>query len=86
MKVKRRLMFTYTAELIREPVLYNLGEQFNVVTNIQSADIAEDRGWVMLELEGEADDIEEGIAWATSRGMRVEPAGEDVEADDSSIE
>ena len=86
MKVKRRLMFTYTEELIREPIIFNLGEQFNVVTNIHSADIAEDRGWVILEMEGEAEDIDEGIAWATSRGMRVEPTGEDIEAEDSSAE
>ena len=86
MKVKRRLMFTYTAELIREPIIYNLGEQFDVITNIHSANIAEDRGWVILELEGEEEAIEEGIAWATSRGMRVEPAGEDIEVDDSTTE
>lgn len=86
MKVKRRLMFTYTAELIREPIIYNLGEQFDVITNIHSANIAEDRGWVILDLEGEAEDIEEGIAWATSRGMRVEPAGDDIEIDDSNTE
>jgi ABC-type methionine transport system ATPase subunit len=86
MKVKRRLMFTYTAELIREPVIYNLGEQFNIITNIHEANIAEDRGWIILDMEGEAEDIEEGIAWATSRGMRVEPAGEDIEVDDSTTE
>jgi hypothetical protein len=79
MKVKKKLMFTYPPELIREPVLYNLGEQFNIVTNIHSADIAEERGWVVLEIEGEESDIEEGIAWATSKGMRIDPAGEDVE-------
>jgi hypothetical protein len=86
MKIKRRMMFTYTAELIREPIIYNLGEQFNVITNIQSADIAEDRGWVILELEGEPEDIEEGIAWVTSRGMRVEPAGEYIKIDDGTME
>jgi hypothetical protein len=74
--VKRRYIFTYTPELIREPIIHNLGEQFHIVTNIYSADIGEDRGWVVLELEGEEADIEEGIAWATSRGMRIEPAGE----------
>ena len=79
MIIKKRLMFTYPPELIREPVLYNLGEQFNVVTNIESADIAEDRGWMVLELEGEESDIEQGIAWATSRGMRIDPAGEVAE-------
>jgi ABC-type methionine transport system ATPase subunit len=77
--VKRKLMFTYTEELIREPIIYNLGEQFDIITNIHSADISEDRGWVILEIEGDEKAIEEGIAWVTSRGMRVEPAGEDTE-------
>jgi hypothetical protein len=77
--VKKRLLFTYPPELIREPIIHNLGEQFNIITNIRSADIAEDRGWVMLELEGEESDIEAGIAWATGRGMRVDPAGGDEE-------
>jgi hypothetical protein len=77
--VKRRLMFTYPPELIKEPVIHNLGEQFHIVTNIHLADITEDRGWVVLELEGEEKDIEEGIAWATSKGIRVDPADGDME-------
>jgi hypothetical protein len=79
MMVKRRLMFTFPPELIKEPIIHNLGQQFNIVTNIHLADIAEDRGWVVLELEGEETDIEEGIAWATSKGMRVDPAGGDID-------
>jgi hypothetical protein len=77
--VRRRLILTYPPELIREPIIYNLGQQFNIATNIHLADISEDRGWVVLELEGEEKDIEEGIAWATSKGIRVEPADADKE-------
>ncbi len=76
--VKRRLMFTYPSELIREPIIYNLGQQFNVITNIHIANVDEEKGWVVLELEGEEKDIEEGITWATSKGMRVDPAPEDI--------
>ena len=76
--VKRRLMFTFPPDLIREPIIYNLGHQFNIVTNIHLADISEDIGWVVLELEGEEKDIEEGITWATSKGMRVDSSGEDI--------
>ena len=79
--VKRRLLFTYPPHLIKEPIIYTLGQQFNIVTNINLAEINEDRGWVILELEGNKEDIEEGIAWATSRGMRVEPASEDLGED-----
>ena len=75
--VKQRLMLTFPTDLIKEPIIHNLGQQFNIVTNIHLADISEDRGWVILEMEGEEKDIEEGIAWATSKGMRIDPAGED---------
>ena len=77
--VKRRVMFTYPQELIKEPIIHSLSQQFNIVTNIHLADISEDKGWVVFELEGEEDAIEQALAWAISRGMRVDPvSGEDA--------
>ena len=71
-------MFTFPPELIKEPIIYNLGQQFRVVTNIRRADVSEDKGWVVLELEGEEAEIEQGIAWVTSRGVRVDPVVGDI--------
>ena len=76
--VKRQAMFTFPEELIKEPIIYNLGQQFKVVTNIRRADVSEHRGWVVLELEGEEKDIEQGIAWVTSKGIRVDPVIGDI--------
>ncbi len=75
---KRRVMFTFPPELITEPVIYNLGQQFKVVTNIRRADVTEDRGWVVLEMEGREEDIEGGISWVTGKGVRVDPIGGDI--------
>ena len=75
---KKQMMFTFPEELIKEPIIYNLSQGFNVVTNIRRADVTESKGWVMLELEGEENDIEEGIAWVTSRGVRVDPVVGDI--------
>lgn len=75
---KRRVMFTFPQQLITEPVIYSLGIQFKVVTNIRRADITEDRGWVVLEVEGREEDIERGLAWVTSKGVRVDPVVGDV--------
>ena len=75
---KRQIMFTFPQELIKEPIIYNLSQQFRVVTNIRRADVSEDRGWVVLELEGEEKDIEQGIAWVTSKGVRVDPVTGDI--------
>ena len=76
--VKRQVMFTFPEELIREPIIFNLGHQFKVVTNIRRADVSESKGWVVLELEGEEKDIEQGIAWVTSKGVRVDPVIGDI--------
>lgn len=75
---KRRVMFTFNEEQIREPIIYNLGQQFNLVTNIRRADLSEDEGWILLELEGKENNIEQGIAWVTSKGVRVDPAHGDI--------
>jgi len=76
--VKRRVMFTFPQELIKEPIIYTLGHQFRVVTNIRRADVSEDKGWVVLELEGEEKEIERGIAWVTAKGVRVDPVIGDI--------
>ena len=71
---KRRVTFNFTPEVITEPIIYNLGQEFNMMTNIIRADLREDRGYIVLELEGKEEDIEAGIAWAISRGVRIDPA------------
>ena len=75
---KKQVMFTFPPELIKESIIYNLGHQFKIVTNIRRADVSEDRGWVVLELEGEEKEIEDGIAWVTSKGVRVDPVIGDI--------
>ncbi len=77
--MKRCLMFTFSPEVVAEPIIHNLGMQFRLVTNIRRADITEEGGWAVLDLEGDEKDIEEGIAWATSKGVRIEPADDLVE-------
>lgn len=75
---RRQVMFTFPPELIREPIIFDLGVQFKVIPNIRRADISENKGWVVLELEGDEKDIEESIAWATGKGVRVDPVTGDI--------
>ena len=76
--VNRRVMLTFPQELLKEPIIYNLDQQFNVVINIYSADIAEDRdrGWLIVELMGDEKQIEDGLTWVMSRGVRVDTMAE----------
>jgi len=76
--VKRQVMFTFPEELIKEPIIYNVGHRFKVVTNIRRADVSENKGWVVLELEGDEAEIERAIAWVTSKGVRIDPVVGDI--------
>ena len=69
---KKRVTFSFSGEVIKEPVIHNLGQQFHIVTNILSANVSESAGWITLELSGEKEDIENGIDWVTSKGIRVD--------------
>ena len=70
---KRRVMLTFRPDISSEPIIYNIGQQFHLVTNIHRANATEERGWIEVELEGEKKNIEAGIAWAVSKGIRVDP-------------
>ncbi len=74
----QRVRFTFLDRMIKEPLVYQLGRDFNVVTNIRRADIQEGIGWVILELEGDDDSIKRGLEWVRSLGVRVDPAVADV--------
>ncbi|KPK21978.1 MAG: FeS-binding protein [Dehalococcoidia bacterium SM23_28_1] len=75
---KQRMKFTFPTELIKEPVIYRLCKQFDVVTNIRRADVTEDRGWVILELEGDMEEIERSVQWVIDLGVRVDPVVGDI--------
>jgi hypothetical protein len=75
---KQRVKFTFPQELITLPIIYQLGKDFDVVTNIRRADVTEDRGWVVLEMEGDLQEIERGIEWVTAKGVRVDPVEGDI--------
>lgn len=63
---------TFPGDLIKDPVIYQLGKNYSVVTNIRRADVLEDSGWVELELEGEPAELERALEYCRSRGIRVD--------------
>ena len=75
---KKQVMFTFPEKMIREPIIYDLGIKYKVVTNIRRADVTERKGWVVLELEGEEKDIDRGIKWVIGKGVRVDPVVGDI--------
>lgn len=70
---KTRLWLMFPARLITRPVLWELGKNFPVVTNVRQASVTDEIGLVSLELDGERQDIKTAIAWLEELGIKVEP-------------
>ncbi|MBV9127112.1 MAG: NIL domain-containing protein [Verrucomicrobia bacterium] len=71
--MKSRLWLMFGPKLVTEPVIYELGHQFKLVTNVRQASVNNEIGLVSLEIDGAPDEIERGIAWLEGRGVKVEP-------------
>ena len=74
----RRVTFTFKADLIQRPVIYELGKKFDIVTNVRRAEVGQDTGWVILELEGSLDEIDRGLAWVAELGVDINPLDGDI--------
>jgi len=75
---RRRLKLIFGPALVKEPVIYQLGRKFEIVTNIRRADVSRDQGWVLLEVSGEPDELDRGVAYLEERGVKVEPVEGDL--------
>lgn len=70
----KHVRLTFSPELIKAPLIYQMGHEFKVVTNIRMADMEQSVGWVVLELTGDADEIERSLTWVREHGVRVDDA------------
>jgi ABC-type methionine transport system ATPase subunit len=68
-----RLWLMYPPKLIKEPLIWKLGQKFKVVTNIRQASVTDEIGIVSLELDGKRADIKAAIKWLEKLGVSVEP-------------
>lgn len=76
MKMRVKLMFPQN--LIKEPVIFTMAKQFNVMPNIRRARITETVGEMVLELEGDEANLQGGIGFLKEKGVDVELVEGDV--------
>lgn len=74
---RRRLNLTYPSDLIKEPVIYTVSKEYNLIPNVRKARVTDTVGEVLLEFQGEEKDLEKGIAYLTRLGITVEEIREE---------
>ena len=68
-----RFHIRFPEEKIKEPVIYQIGHEYHVVTNIRRADVRETTGWMDVELSGETAEIERAVDGLRKKGVLVDP-------------
>jgi len=73
-----RVKFTFPPDLVQEPIIWEVGRRFELVTNIRRADVTNEVAWATLEIDGDEEEIERGIKWVTEKGVRVDPVEDSI--------
>jgi len=68
-----RLQLIYPEEKVKEPVLCMVCKNFDVVVNIRRAQVSQDTGILLVEIDGEAEEIEKAIDFIQKQGVEVQP-------------
>jgi hypothetical protein len=71
--VQKRLWLMYPPKLITNPVVWEIGHKFPVVTNVRQASVTDEIGIVCLELSGPVKGVKAAIQWLEKIGIKVEP-------------
>jgi hypothetical protein len=69
----QRVWLMYPPKLITNPVVWELGHKFPVVTNVRQASVTDEIGIVCLEISGPQNSIKAAIQWLEKQGIKVEP-------------
>ena len=75
---KRQVTLIFPQHLIKEPVVYTVARECEVMPNIRRARVTETVGEVTLELEGSEESLKKAIAFLEKKGVKVEPVVGDV--------
>ena len=75
---KKQVTLIFPQHLIKEPVIYMMAKEYDVIPNIRRAKVTESVGEVTLELEGTEDGLKKAVAFLEKKGVKVEPVLGDV--------
>lgn len=73
-----KVHITFPEGKIKEPVIYDIGKKYQVITNIRKADVTEKTGWVDLELTGDPKEIERAVEGLKQAGVKVDPIEKNI--------
>ena len=68
-----RWNLAFNSEMQDRPILFELGKRFDLVVNVERANISESAGWVQVTLSGEPEEIQRAVAYLNTLGVFISP-------------
>lgn len=68
-----RFHIRFPEDKIKEPIIYQIGHEYQVVTSIRRADVRETTGWMDVELTGATAAIDQAVEGLRKKGVLVDP-------------
>ena len=71
----RKVQLHYPLERLTEPIVTRLVHEYDLAPNLLRADVdAATGGWLVVELQGEATQIDAALEWLQTQGLLVTDA------------
>ncbi len=77
---RKQVTLIFPQHLIKEPVIYMMSKEYEVIPNIRRAKVTDQMGEVTLEIEGPEERLKLAVAFLEKKGVKVESVGGDVVA------
>jgi len=68
----KKIKLTFPDSLITQPLIYEVSQLYDVVTNIEKASVGEKEGWVILGMRGNESDVNEALEWMVDQGVCIQ--------------
>ncbi len=78
MQAKKAFHLFFEQKLIKEPIMFEVAKEFDLVLNIRRAKITSEAGEATIELEGDESSLEKAQESFRERGVKVEPVLGDI--------
>ena len=75
---KKKVVLHFPEESVEKPVTYHLVKDYSLIPNILRAQIDENEGTLVVDLQGSAEQIDRGIAFLKEQGVGIQEAIQDL--------
>lgn len=84
MKMIQKIILTFPSEVSGDPIIYELIRRYDIKVNILKAEIQPGQiGTLLVELDADADRLEQAKEFFTSRGISINPVAGRISYDES---